>query len=133
MNYFKVLGILFGLIAMLKPFYMHILPWDENKFIKKAYTERRPSWILPTCLVGILLIGFTWYKHFTSNVPYSIIITVLFSLIGIKTFALIFNYQQFQKWVSEMLNKKKGRKIKVIDTFVGLFGLLILILTFKFY
>ncbi len=26
MNYFKVLGIGFGLIAFLKPFYMHLLP-----------------------------------------------------------------------------------------------------------
>jgi hypothetical protein len=42
MNYFKVLGIVFGLAALLKPFYMHLLPWDENQFIEKFYSEKRP-------------------------------------------------------------------------------------------
>lgn len=133
MNYFKVLGIIFGLIAMLKPLYMHILPWDENKFIEKAYAEKRPKWIVPVCLLGIFLIGLTWYKHLTTDIPYSIVITVLFSLVGIKTFALLFNYEQFHKWVSGMLNKEKGKKIKIIDAFVGLFGLVVIILTYKFY
>jgi len=35
MNYFKVLGIVFGLAAFLKLFYMHFLPWDENSFNEK--------------------------------------------------------------------------------------------------
>ena len=43
MNYFKVLGIIFGLLAMLKPFYMHLIPWDENKFIAKVTHKNAPN------------------------------------------------------------------------------------------
>ena len=59
MNYFKILGVTFGLIAFLKPFYMHLLPWDENRFIAKAYTEKRPGWIIPVALIGLALVGST--------------------------------------------------------------------------
>ena len=38
MHYFAVLGIIFGLAALLKPVYMHWLPWDENSFIEKFYS-----------------------------------------------------------------------------------------------
>lgn len=132
MNYFKGLGIVFGLIAMLKPFYMHILPWDENKLIAKVYAKKRPKWVVYACLLITLLIGFTWYMHLTTDVSYSIIITVLFSLLGIKTFMLLFNYEVFHKFVAAMLNKKKGKGVVIIDSFVGIFGMVILILTFKF-
>lgn len=133
MNYFKVLGIIFGLAALLKPVYMHLIPWDENKFLRKAYAEKRPRWILIVSLIGIVLISFTWYKHFTEDVPHSIVITVLFSLLAIKTFTLLFNYKTFQKWVTGMLNKKKGKDIIIIDILTSLFGLLVIVLTLIFY
>ena len=128
MNYFKVLAIVFGLIAFLKPFYMHILPWDENKFIGKAYTEKRPTWIIPVAIVGLLLVAFTWYKHFTTDIDYSLILTILFSLTAIKAIFFIFDYEKFQKWVAGMLNKDKGKKIVLIDIGAGIFGLLLVLL-----
>lgn len=84
MNYFQILGIGFGLIAFLKPFYMHVIPWDENKFIAKAYSEKRPGWIIPVAVLGLLLVGFTWYKELTTDIRYSLIITIMFSLTAIK-------------------------------------------------
>jgi hypothetical protein len=40
MYYFQILGIVFGLIAFLKPFYMHGFLWDENRFIAKYYSPK---------------------------------------------------------------------------------------------
>jgi hypothetical protein len=84
MNYFQILGVVFGIIAFLKPFYMHILPWDENKYIAKAYSKKRPDWIFPVAGIGISLVGFTWYKEFSTDIKYSLIFTILFSLTAIK-------------------------------------------------
>ena len=53
MNYFLVLGMLFGLAAMLKPVYMHVLPWDGKAFIAKTYDARRPAWIVPVAVLGL--------------------------------------------------------------------------------
>lgn len=133
MNYFKVLGIIFGLAAMLKPFYMHLLPWDENTFIEKFYSEKRPAWIVPIALVGLFLIGLTWYLHFTLNIANSLIITVLFSLTALKAVALIFDYQRFQQAVAQMLKKDKGRQIVLIDIGAGIFGAAVVILTLYLY
>lgn len=133
MNYFKVLGIVFGLAALLKPFYMHLLPWDENQFIEKFYSEKRPSWVIVIALIGLGLIALTWYLHFTLGIANSIYITVLFSLTAIKALTLILDYGRFQKAVAGMLKKDKGRSIVLIDIGVSVIGLIILVVTFIAY
>lgn len=133
MNYFKILGIVFGLMALLKPFYMHLLPWDENKFIAKAYTKKRPKWIVPVAIFGLALVAFTWYKELTTQIEYSYIISILFSLTAIKALFFIMDYEKFQKWVSGMLSQNHGKKIIVIDILVGIFGLAVIILSILVY
>ena len=123
MNYFKFLGIVFGLLAMLKPFYMHIIPSDENKFIAKAYTQKRPIWIVPVAILGLILVAFTWYKKLTTDIAYSIVISIIFSLTAIKALLFIFDYEKFQKWVAGMLEEKKGKKIVVVDVELNPFGI----------
>ena len=133
MNYFKALGILFGLAAFLKPFYMHLLPWDENSFIEKFYSEKRPLYIVVIALLGLALIALTWYLHFTLGVANSIYITVLFSLTAIKALVLLIDYEKFQKTVAAMLRKNRGRGIVLIDIGASVIGLIILTLTFYLY
>jgi len=133
MSYFKILGITFGLAAMLKPFYMHLIPWDENKFIAKAYTQKRPKWIVPVAIAGLLLVAFTWYKEFSTDVPWSIVITIIFSLTAIKALMFIFEYKKFQKWVATMLVEKQGRKIVLIDIVAGFFGLIVIVASLLVY
>ena len=132
MNYFQVLGIGFGLIAFLKPFYMHVLPWDENKFIAKAYTKKRPKWIVPIAIIGLLFVGFTWYMELTTNIKYSIIITIMFSLTAVKAILFIFDYKKFYNWLDGMLRKDKGKKIVLVDIYAGLFGLALFVLSIVF-
>ncbi|MCZ7602479.1 MAG: hypothetical protein QY331_15485 [Melioribacteraceae bacterium] len=133
MNYFKILGVVFGLMALLKPFYMHLVPWDENKFIAKAYTKKRPRWIVPIAIIGLVLVAFTWYKELTTQIEYSYIISILFSLTAIKALFFIMDYEKFQKWVSGMLSRNHGKKIIVIDILVGIFGLAVIILSILVY
>lgn len=129
MNYFQVLGVLFGLAAFLKPFYMHILPWDENKFISKAYAKERPRWVLIAAVLGIFLVLFTIYMEIVTSVSYSIVITVLFSLTAVKALILLFDYGKFQSFVSGLLSKDKGRGIVLIDVLVGVFGLFLILIS----
>lgn len=129
MNYFKILGIIFGTVAFLKPFYMHILPWDENSFIAKTYTDKRPWWIIPVALAGLALVAFTWYKELTTDIKYSMVITIMFSLTAIKAIMFIIDYSRFRKWVEGMLSKDGGRKIILTDLFVSFFGLVLIALT----
>lgn len=129
MNYFQILGLIFGILALLKPLYMHIIPWDENKFIAKTYSEKRPAWVLPVATLGILLVCFTWFMELTTDVPYSMLITVLFSLTAIKGLTLVFNYEKFQRFVSRMLSKDRGKNIVLIDALVGIFGLIVVIIS----
>lgn len=129
MNYFQILGVVFGIVAFLKPFYMHILPWDENKYIAKAYSKKRPSWVIPVAIAGLALVGFTWYKEFSTDIKYSLIISILFSLTAIKAVVLIFDYEKFHRWVAGMLQKDRGRQVVMVDIFAGVFGLVLIVLS----
>lgn len=53
MTYFTVLALAFGVATMLKPFYMHVLPWDERAFLAKTYARRRPPWVAPVAVLGL--------------------------------------------------------------------------------
>ncbi len=129
MNYFQILGLIFGLAALLKPFYMHFLLKEGNQFIAKAYTEKRPEWIVPVAVIGLSLVAFTWYKELTTNIPFSIIITILFSLTAIKAVYFLMNYSAFQKWVVDMLGNDDGKKITVLNILTGLFGLIVIVIS----
>jgi hypothetical protein len=120
-------------MAFLKPFYMHLLPWDENKFIAKAYQKKRPTWIIIVALLGLGVVAFTWYKELTTDVAYSWVMSLIFSLTAIKALLFLFDYERFQTWVAAMLAKDKGKKIIWIDVFVGIFGLLIMVITYLLY
>jgi len=133
MNYFKILGIIFGLAAFLKPFYMHLLPWDENSFIEKFYTEKRPPYIVFIALLGLAMVALTWYYHFTLGIANSIYMTVLFSLTAIKALVLLLDYQKFQKTVAAMLRKDRGRGVVLVDIGASVIGLVILIAAFYLY
>lgn len=133
MNYFKVLGIVFGLAAFLKPFYMHLLPWNENSFIEKFYSEKRPPYIVVIALLGLALIALTWYLHFTLGIKNSIYLTVIFSFTAIKALVLLLDYQKFQKTVAAMLRKDRGRSVVLIDIAASIIGLIILVATFILY
>ena len=133
MNYFKILGIVFGLAAMLKPFYMHLIPWDENKYIAKAYTKERPKWVVPVAIVGLVLVGITWYKEVTTDIPYSLIITIIFSLTAIKAIFFIFDYEKFHQWVAGMLAKDDGKKIVLVDILAGVLGLIVFVASMIIY
>jgi hypothetical protein len=133
MSYFKILGIVFGLAAMLKPIYMHLIPWDENKYIAKTYSKKRPKWIVPVAIIGLLLVAFTWYKELSTNVAYSIVITIVFSLTAIKALLFIFDYEKFQKWVAGMLAEKGGKKIVLVDIVAGIFGAIVIVASIFLY
>lgn len=133
MNYFKVLGIIFGLAALLKPVYMHLLPWDENQFLERFYSKERPLWIVIIAIIGLALIILTWYLHFTLEIEYSIYMTILFSLTSLKALVLLFDYSRFQEAVAKMLKKDRGRQIVLIDIGVSILGIIILIITFLVY
>jgi hypothetical protein len=133
MNYFQGLGLIFGLAAMLKPVYMHVLPWDEHAFIAKAYTKRRPPWVVPVAILGLALVALTWYVHFTAGVPYSLVLTILFSLTALKGLTLLLDYDRFQRWVAAMLAKDRGRGVVLVDLAAGAFGLAIVLLALFVY
>lgn len=112
---------------------MHLLPWDENSFIEKFYSEKRPPYIVIIALLGLALIALTWYLHFTLGIANSIYLTVLFSLTAIKALVLLIDYNRFQKTVAGMLRKDRGRGVVLVDIGASVIGLIILAVTFYLY
>ena len=132
MAYFKILGILFGLTALLKPVVFHLIPWDEHAFFQKAYSARRPAWVIPVALAGVVLVVWTWVMEVVTHHPRTLVVTILFSLTIVKALFLLVRYDAFQRWVQEMTRRNKGRSVMLMDAGVGLLGLAILVWTLFF-
>lgn len=108
MNYFQVLSFVFGGLLILTRPAIQFFPKQWNRFeLDTAYTEKQPRWVWFVGAFGLLLIAFTWYKHLTANVPYSLVITLLISLTLLKTSQVLFNYKQFRAFVARVLEKDR--------------------------
>jgi len=91
--------------------------WNEWE-MKNAYKEEKPKWIYIVSILGVLLVGYTWYMVITTSVPYSWIIATLISLTLIKISNLLFNYNKFREFASSVLNDKKKKMQLTISVFI---------------
>jgi uncharacterized membrane protein YdcZ (DUF606 family) len=123
MNYFQILSFAFGAILILTRPAIQFFPKQWNAFeLNKAYTEKQPGWVWIVGVLGLLLVAFTWYKHFTAGVPYSLVITILLSLTLIKMSQVLFNYKQFRIFVARVLEKDR-KTLALINIFALLLGI----------
>lgn len=119
----KYITIIFGLVALFKWVPIHLFPEKWNKFeLQTAYTKKQPKWLWIAAFIGILIITTTWYAHFTTNIPYSIIISVVLTLTLIKSSQLLFNYQNFRKFAVEV-TETNPKKLLYLNIFTALVGL----------
>jgi uncharacterized membrane protein YdcZ (DUF606 family) len=123
LNYFQILSFTFGALLILTRPAIQFFPKQWNAFeLEKAYTEKQPAWVWVVGLIGLLLVAFTWYMHFTAGVPYSLVITILLSLTLIKMSQVLFNYKQFRIFVARVLEKDR-KTLALINLFALLLGI----------
>jgi hypothetical protein len=133
MNYFQAVCFIFGGLILLTRPIMHLFPKKWNDFeLNTAYTEKQPAWVWVVAGIGILLVGFTWYQHITTDVPNSLVITLILSLTLVKISQVLFNYEMFRKFAVRVLTK--DRKILTAINFVVIFlGVAVISMGFLLY
>lgn len=105
LNYFSVLCFAWALMGIGSRFVMVYLGQRWNKWeLDKVYSEEKPSWIYFAGVAALALVGFTWFKVFTSDVAYSWVIAILITLTLIKISILIFQYSKFRVFAKTVLN-----------------------------
>ncbi len=126
MNYFEGLAIGFGLVMILTRPLIHLFPqrWADFE-MNRVYTHRQPLWVWLVGVFGLGLVVFTWYRHFTQGVPYSIVVTLILSLTLIKVSQVLFNYQQFRTFADRVLHRER-RTMNLISLATGLLGLMLI-------
>lgn len=128
MNYFQVLSFVFGAILILTRPAIQFFPKQWNAFeLNTAYTEKQPRWVWLVGTFGLLLVVYTWYKHFTAGVPYSLVITLLLSLTLVKMSQVLFNYRQFRAFAVRVLerDRKTLTLINIFALFLGIGSILL--------
>lgn len=128
MMYFKIFSIVMGLVSIgVRPL-MHLMPEKWNRFeLGIVYTEKRPSWVWMMGIISLTIVCFTWYKELTTDIEYSLILTIIVTLTLLKTLQILFNYNAFRKFVHRALVEDRSiiRKINIAATIMGI-GLLLL-------
>lgn len=126
MNYFAVVSILWGLVAVLKWPVMLLLPGHSSTVLGRAYSSEQRSWIWVVVAFGLAFTALTWYMHLTTAVPYSIVLTFLISLMVIKLASLVFSYSAFHRFAQGLLGDQ--RQLNTVNVTVFLTGLVLLYL-----
>lgn len=99
--------------------------WKEWE-TENAYKAERPAWVVVVGLVGIALIGLTWYVALTGEQDYGWIVAALLSLTGVKIAALLFNYEQFRSFVVNALSNSRTMAMLNVGVVIFSAGLIAL-------
>lgn len=127
-NYFKVLSIVYGLIMIGKGPVIHLLGEKWTKFeLEIAYTEKQPLWVWIVGILGMGLVGITWYIHFITAVSYSILITLIITATMVKVSQVLFNYQRFREFAVTVTTEKRS-VLTTMNIVTALFGVVLVLL-----
>ncbi len=128
MNYFGIVSVVMGLVSVSARLLIHLVPEGWNKFeLNTVYREEKPKWIWALALFSFVVVVFTWYKQITTEIPYSMILTIIITLTLIKTSQVVFNYENFRKFVHKALVEDRTIVTK-INVFAFLLGVMLLYL-----
>ena len=84
-NYFKTISILYGLATVLKGPMIHLFPdrW-QRLATEKAHLEGLPRWLWLMVFFGLFLVMYTWYRHFTTDIEHTWVLSVILTIAAIK-------------------------------------------------
>lgn len=118
-NYFSYLCFIWAIVGIVTRILMTVYGESWNRWeMERAYKKEKPKWIYLISLLGILLVAFTWYQVFNLDIEYSWIIALLLSLTLVKISALLFNYEKFRAFASDILNNPKKKLRLNISVFI---------------
>ncbi|WKN41234.1 hypothetical protein [Tunicatimonas pelagia] len=108
LNYFAVICFAWAVIGIITRIIIAYLgrrwnEWEEHE----AYTQKKPAWLYFVAFAAVILVGYTWYMVFVSDVRASWLIALLLTLILIKVSAQMLNYQKFRAYVARVMNDPK--------------------------
>ncbi len=133
MNYFKLFSLIWGIVMIILRSMIHMFPERWNKFeLNIAYTEKQPKWIWKVALLSVIVVGFTWYKELTTEIPYSLFLSILVTITLLKTSQVLFNYSKFRDFVKKALleDRKIIVKINISTTILGVILILLSIFVY---
>ncbi len=121
-NYFQILCFFWAFVGIASRIVMIFLgkKWVRWE-LESAYGKEKPVWLYAAGAFAVIIIGYSWFMVFTTEIKYSWIITALVSLTIIKVYMLIFQYDKFRKFAVNILNDKK--KMLQLNILVILFSL----------
>lgn len=132
MNYFAIVSFVWAGIGIATRILMVAYGERWNRWeMTHAYAVQRPRWVVFIAGAGIVFIAFTWYKVFTTDVNHSWILAALVSLTSIKLSVLLFQYEKFRAFASDILNNKH-KKMKLTVS-VALMAIVLLVMGLRLY
>ncbi len=117
LNYFQWLCFFWAFVGLGSRLVMWLLgPKWKTWEIQKAYSQRRPPWVLVVIAGGVLLAVWTWYQVWLGHTALGWIMGVLVSLTLIKLGALLLRYDDFRAFARTTLHD--GSKFAALNAAV---------------
>ncbi len=108
LNYFALICFAWAAVGIITRIIIAYLGKRWNKWEEhKAYTQKKPLWLYGVAIVATVLVGYTWYMVFTSDIRASWLIALLLTLILIKVSVQMLDYQKFRAYVAKVMHDPK--------------------------
>ncbi|HCP08057.1 MAG TPA: hypothetical protein DIV80_07235 [Synergistaceae bacterium] len=120
MLYFQFLSLVFGIVmvSLAPAIAIRGERWIDL-FNEVFFPEKQPVWLWVAGGASAFLVLITWYVELTSSVRLSWVMTLFITLSLVKSYFLIFRYEQSRRTIMGMM--EKGRSFTV-----GLAGIMYL-------
>ncbi|MBU9888295.1 MAG: hypothetical protein KTQ49_00305 [Candidatus Omnitrophica bacterium] len=116
MDYFKVAGLILGMLMFLGGLAVSVFPGAVRSRILRAYPERRPPWLLAVAAVILALTLWTWFRFVTGTAMAAFVVTLVISLSALKvTFACLF-YKKFRETAQTLMQETLAFRVVMLSS-----------------
>lgn len=108
MNYFSVLCFAWAGIGLITRVLIVVLGprWNQWELARAYPPGARPTWVTAVCVVGILLVLWTWTMVWRGAVPNSWIAAALLTLTLLKIGLVLLDYKKFRGLARRVLTER---------------------------
>ena len=116
MNYFQVVGMLFGTLTLLIAFFWVFFLSRAPRLAERLIPEKKPFWLKVTSWVAIFFVVLSWLLVFQDINVYSVLITTIISFTMFKFIGIFLNYDWFRLTYFEIMAEDKRAFYAVVFT-----------------
>ena len=132
-NMFQFISLVLAISALIKVFFGIFYHQQLYSWAKAHYSqEKRGTAVNLLLIYALALLGLVWYATLTQYIPWGWVLTVFITSASVKSLGILVNWRTFSAAFAQLI-LRAGRKLWLVDLFVGVLGFFFLFMAWRVY